>query len=231
VSALIDSRWHHSPTAETLAAKWGYNIEIAKQTLECTTQENIRSAIQPLTRRYRTDLQSQRLRRLDCHFYTDTLFAKVRSLAGKSCAQIFTNTKGFLYLVPMSTKSDAGYALDQFTQDIGIPNQLTFDGSGAQTGKKTRFREAIQHYRIQPHEVEPYSPFQNRAESAVRIIKSKWKKLMIKRKVPIRLWDFAFVWICEIYSRQSYKGGRTGMEKNTGDTVDISEWVDFSFKI
>jgi hypothetical protein len=129
----------------------------------------------------------------------------------------------------MSTKSDAGYALDQFTQDVGIPNHLTFDGSGEQTGKKTRFNEAIRHYRIQPHEVEPYSPFQNRAELAVHIIKSKWKKLMIKRKILIRLWDFAFVWICEIYSRQSYKGGRTGLEKITGDTVDISEWIDFSF--
>jgi len=61
VSALIDSRRHHSPTAEALAAKWGCDIDIAKQTLECTTQENIRSAIQPLTRRYRTDLLSQRL--------------------------------------------------------------------------------------------------------------------------------------------------------------------------
>ena len=49
VNALIDSWRYHSPSAGTLASKWGCDIEVAKQTLTCTTQENICSAIQPLT--------------------------------------------------------------------------------------------------------------------------------------------------------------------------------------
>jgi hypothetical protein len=38
------------------------------------------------------------------------------------------------------------------------------------------------------------------------------------------------VWIAQIYSRTaSITDGRTGMERITGDTCDISEWIDFSF--
>ena len=53
---------------------------------------------------------------------------------------------------------------------------------------------------------------------------------MITRKVPRRLWDYGLVYEAEILSRMA-KGpdGRTGIEQVTGDTPDISEWLDFDF--
>jgi hypothetical protein len=119
--------------------------------------------------------------------------------------------------------------LDIFVNDVGIPNRLTYDGAGEQAGKGTKFHESVRHYRINDHTIEPYSPWQNRAETGIRIMKSKGKRMMMKRQVPLRLWDFALVWISQVYTRSATKGGRTGFEIITGDTPDISEWLDFTF--
>ena len=46
--------------------------------------------------------------------------------------------------------------------------------------------------------------------------------------MPRRLWDYALVWCAEIYSSTyNAKSQRTGLERLTGDTPDISEWLDF----
>ncbi len=53
---------------------------------------------------------------------------------------------------------------------------------------------------------------------------------MIKCRVPKQLWDYGMTWECEILSRiSSGHDGRTGFERLTGDTPDISEWTGFSF--
>ena len=56
---------------------------------------------------------------------------------------------------------------------------------------------------------------------------------MVKRKVPKRLWDYGIVWACEIMSLTSNSSfsldGRTPIEQVTGETPDISEYLDFGF--
>ena len=53
---------------------------------------------------------------------------------------------------------------------------------------------------------------------------------MIDRKVPNHLWDYGLVYECDILLRMSRgHDGRTGYERLTGQTPDISEWMDFSF--
>jgi hypothetical protein len=49
ISSTITSDRHHNPDAKLLSDKWDCSIEVAKATLEATTQLNIRSAIAPLT--------------------------------------------------------------------------------------------------------------------------------------------------------------------------------------
>ena len=80
--ATITNDRHHGISPELLAQKWGIGLEKAKATLKCTTQKVTRSAAMPLHRGYRTDLLSQRLRWLSTTWYTDTLFAKEKSLVG-----------------------------------------------------------------------------------------------------------------------------------------------------
>jgi hypothetical protein len=56
---------------------------------------------------------------------------------------------------------------------------------------------------------------------------------MLKKKVPARLWDYGFAWVCEIENVSAnlskYADGRTPIEIITGDTPDISEYLDFEF--
>ena len=59
--ATITNERQHGVQPDLLARKWGIGLDKAKATLKSTTQDSIRSAILPLTRRYRTDLMSQRL--------------------------------------------------------------------------------------------------------------------------------------------------------------------------
>lgn len=67
----------------------GNRLDKPRNTLKSTTLLNVRSALLPLIRRYRTDLLSQRLRRFNTRFYTDTMFSKVgTSLRGNTCANI-----------------------------------------------------------------------------------------------------------------------------------------------
>ena len=91
---------HRGISADILARKWGIVIDKAKRTLQSTTHDNVRSALKPLTRRYRTDFLSQRLRRLNCRFYTDTLFAKDKYIVNNTCAQIFADGE-FVHIIPM----------------------------------------------------------------------------------------------------------------------------------
>lgn len=229
ISAIVTDERHHVVSPEALAEKWGCSIQTTKSTLDVTTQMNIRSAVHPLTHRYRTDLLSQRLRRLDTTMYTDTLFAKSRSLIGNTCAQLFYDPCGFMYVFPMVSKGEAGESLNALTSDVGIPNRLVYDGAAEQVRPKSKFEKLHHHYHIMEHRTEPYSPWQNRAESGIWIVKNKWKHLMTSRSVPICLWDFALSWIYQIYSTTSTKEGQTGMDIVTGDTPDISQWLDFTF--
>ena len=56
---------------------------------------------------------------------------------------------------------------------------------------------------------------------------------MVNSKVPRRLWDYGLCWVCDIQNRTSNSamdlGGRCPLEKVTGESVDISEYLDFSF--
>ena len=52
-------------------------------------------------------------------------------------------------------------------------------------------------------------------------------------RVPKRLWDYGLKWVSEVRVRTSSDAtdlkGRTPLERVTGDTVDISEYMDFGF--
>jgi Reverse transcriptase (RNA-dependent DNA polymerase) len=77
---------------------------------------------------------------------------------------------------------------------------------------------------------EPYTPRQNKAERVIGELRRRWRSRMASKNVPSRLWDFGFVYECEIMSRIARGPDfRPGIEVLTGDTVDISEWLDFEF--
>lgn len=118
---------HSIVSAEDLSRRWGIGLGSAKQTLKVTTQRGVRSAILPLSRRYRSDRFYQN-RRIKCDIYTDTAIAKVKSLNQNKVAQVFANTNNFVAVYPMRAKSMAGDALKEFAHDYGIMPRLYSDG-------------------------------------------------------------------------------------------------------
>ena len=79
VSAIGSKTRHSIASPEELSRKLRVGINTAREILKATTQRGIRTAVYPLTRRYRTDHFSLRYRRLNTQLYSDTVFATTAS--------------------------------------------------------------------------------------------------------------------------------------------------------
>ncbi len=230
---FISKEQHPAVSSENLSERWNIGLNQAKQTLKVTTQRGVISSILPVSWRYRTDRMYHQKKLRNQKFYTDTLLGRCKSISNNTCAQIFANESYFVKAYPMERKSLAGQALRQFIRDFGVPEQLTSDGASEQTGPKTEFMQNVRKYEIEHHVSEPHRPQQNRAESVIREVKRRWFRQMTKKRVPKRLWDYGIVWICELMSLTANSNfaleGRTPLEQITGETPDISEYLDFGF--
>jgi hypothetical protein len=228
--AAYSSTRHSRVTPENLSRLWKVGLETAQKTLRATTQDGIRTALHPITRRYRVDHLHLHRRRLNTAFYTDTLFSRVASLRGNKCAQVFTDGQ-FTAVYPIVSKSRAGESLRQLSHDVGTPDHLTADLAGEQTGSNTEFMRQVEHLDIAMHWAEKGRKNQNAlVENEIGILKRRWKSRMADKSVPSRLWDYGLVYEGEIMSRVCRSGhDRSGYERLTGNTPDISEWLDFGF--
>ena len=131
---------------------------------------------------------------------------------------------------PITSKAQVGQALETFTDDVGIPAKLIFDGAGEQTGDNTDFQKTIRRLHINWRLTEPYSPWQNRAEDAIRELKRRWKRTRLKTGASPRLWDYGLTHEARILSLIARgPNGRTPYEAVVHETPDISEYLDFDF--
>lgn len=224
---------HSDVSPENLSERWGISLHAAKETLKRTTQRILRSAVLPLARRYRADRMFKK-KRLDGEWSSDTLVARVTSKDGNKYAQVFANTGYFAAIYPMDSKGKAGDALKTFCAEFGVPEKLTFDGSKEQTARGTEFMKQVRRNDINYHVIEPDRHNQNPCEGVIREIRRKWFRIMVRRRVPRRLWDYGMRWVAET-SRMTYttagglSGGGIPLEAVTGETQDISEYLDFGF--
>ena len=135
----------------------------------------------------------------------------------------------------MDSKAKAGDALRTFCSEFGVPEKLVFDGSKEQTCKGTEFMKQVRKNDIDYHVTEPERHNQNPAEGIIREIRRKWYCIMVRKRVPRRLWDYGMHWVCETngltYSttRELGLGGGIPLEKITGESPDIYEYLDFGF--
>ena len=97
-------------------------MEKEKATLDVTTQKNIRSAILPLTKRYWTDLLSQKLSILSVKFYTDTPFGYNTYVQSNKCAQLYADRDEVVHVLSMRSNDKVGESLGNVVKDIGIMN-------------------------------------------------------------------------------------------------------------
>ena len=91
---------HSKVTPQDLSRTLCIGLDTATKTLRATTQKGIRTALHPITRRYRVDHLAFNRKRLGSDFYTDGLKSSVTSLDGNNYAQVFTNGK-YTVVYPM----------------------------------------------------------------------------------------------------------------------------------
>ena len=173
--SFISNDRHKKLTAESISELWGIGKSRAMATIDATTQFGTRSAILPLSRRYRADRQYN-LKRLDGDLSTESLYAEFKSLLGNKYAQIYSMRNGFSAIYPIEDLSGdtIGYTLKDFSHDFGIPGRLKLDGFLSQIGKRTLMMKTIRENQIKYHISEPYNPNQTPAEGSVREAKKQW---------------------------------------------------------
>ena len=93
--------------------------------------------------------------------------------------------------------------------------------------------KTIRKHNVKYHISSPRRPKQNPAEGGIRELERSWYRVMQRKNVPRRIWDYGLVWTRETanltVSGSRYAQSRTGLEIITWETLDISEYVDFSF--
>ena len=171
------------------------------------------------------------MRRLNARYTTDTLFSDANSLNQHTCARVFSHKVGFNATYPMLLLT--GDSLRYFSHDFWITEHLTFDSYSAQVSWNTLFMKTVRKYDTQYHILSPCIPNENPAEWSIIELKKIWYCIMIKNKVPERLWDYGLLWISKngnlSVSSSRYASGCTSFECITGETPNISEYLDFTF--
>ena len=233
VKAFKSGKRGHAVRAKQLARNWNIGLSAAERTVDATTQHAVRTTLHPtLSRRFATNDRRLRYRRLPHTMFTDTLEAKVQSWWRKNKhAQVFCTPFGWVRCYPMSNKSDAHEGFSLMAQRDGVPPVLVMDGSKEQT--LGTFRKKAREAGVQVKQTEPYSPWQNAAESAIRELKRGATRKMAKAKVPKKLWDHCIELEAILRSHTALDHyelqGQVPETLVSGQTADISAFSQHSF--
>lgn len=108
---------------------------------------------------------------------------------------------------------------------------IATDGASEMVGPKTDSTREVNRLKIRLKRSEVGRSNQNyAAEREIGELKKRWRNRMLRRKVPPRLWDYGLIYEASILNRVPCgTQARTGIEIVTGDTPDLSEWLDFEF--
>ena len=177
--------------AKHLAKIWRIDLETAEKTIELTTQRVKRSEGDRLSRNYGTSDRMLRYKRLDKYFFMDTFFAtknKGKSSRGHVCCQLFVTDKGFVYVVPMKSKSEVLQAVKQFAKEVGAPDAIISDAAREQ--KSTDLKKFCQSVGTSLRILEEGTPWSNKAELYIGIMKESVRKDMKDSGAPLPFWDY-----------------------------------------
>jgi hypothetical protein len=232
ISAIRSTIASGQLTPQVLATNWGIDVKTAARTVKATTQRGIRTVLHPtLSRRFRTNDRQLRYRRLPIDCFTDTLFSNITSRRNNRCAQIFATPDGWCRAFPMSRKSQAHEGLSLLLQREGAPNTMIMDGANEQT--RGQFRRKCREAGIRVKQTEPYTPWSNAAEAAIRELKKGVGRQMVRSRAPKRLWDNCLereAYVRSLTAHDIYRlDGQVPETLVSGETADISPFAAFKW--
>ena len=230
--SFISSQRHSNTTPEDLSEVWNISVEQAKMTLEATTQHHSRSAIMPLSRRYRMDRMFEP-KRLRCDMATDTMDPRCPGMHGTRYCQVFGNRMMFAEAYPIARKKDCDEALKMFIRDYGAPDAMIMDGSGEQTKPGTAFQAILRKNKIVSVVTPPHRPNYNPAETVIRELRKRWYRAIFRTNCPRALWNYGLPHFAKLMqltaSNAANLNGKTPLGAITGETPDISQYLDFGW--
>jgi hypothetical protein len=180
-----------------------------------------------------------RYKRISDYFFMDTFFATKKagkSTRGHTCCQLFVTDKGFVYVVPMKSKAEVLQAVKQFAKEIGAPDAIICDMAGEQTSHA--LKRFCQEIGTTMRYLEEGTPWANKAELYIGLIKEAVRKDMKESDCPLAFWDYCVerrARINNLTAKDIFTlHGTTPYTALTGEEGDISnlcqyKWYDWCY--
>ena len=219
-------------TKEMLSKIWVVTEDLAQCAIDQNTQLCKHHAANGLSRHFSTNDRMLRYKRLKSVFFTDTLVSlSTKSTRGNHYAQVFVSDKGYVAVYPMRSQSEFNTALHWFCKDVGVPSTLVMDGHKAQVNLDSkRFCHQIGTImRV----LEEGTPWANRAELYIGLLKESVRKDLRMSNAPMVLWDYCLERRANIHNvlpRPLFQNnGATPHEATFGEQGDISNLCQFAW--
>jgi hypothetical protein len=232
ISAIHASK-SKGPTPNDLSKLWLISEPLAKGAIEQNTQLCRHNADNSLSRHFTTNDRMLRYKRIQSSFFSDTMFAspKSKSTRGYTCCQVFVSDKGFVSVYPMRSQDEFQTALHWFCKQVGVPTNLIVDAHRAQTSNKVkRFCDQVG---TTLRTLEKGTPWANRAELYIGLLKEAVRKDMRSSNSPMVLWDYAITRRALIHNaipRPLFQSnGQTPYANTFGVQGDISNICNFGW--
>ena len=224
-------------TAVELANVWGISPDLAKRTLDSTTQLCVRTNTkEDLSRRYRTNDRMLRYNRLNTVVFMDTFFATKQkgftSKRGHTCAQLFVTEFNHIHVCPMKGRKEGIYAaVKEYFKAKGLPIAIVADGATEQVQGETR--KLCNLVGCDIRELEKNTSWANRAELYIGIMKNKVRRAMKLSGAPLRLWCYCVEYLCKVHNATAHDHyqlkGMTPETMLSGQPTDISHLTEYSW--
>jgi hypothetical protein len=214
-----------------LSKIWKIDMDTASKTIDITSQNVNRKRSADLSRYYVANnkmLRYTRIKDMDTFYATKKAGKPSRANA---CCQLFVTDKGFVYVVPMKKESEVLQAVKQFAKEIGAPEALICDAVKAQTSEamRTFYNEIGTTLRA----LEEGTPWSNKGELYIGLIKEAVRKDMKASKCPIAFWDYCIERRARINNMMAHNlfqlHGTNGHTTLTNDKGDISNLCQYAW--
>lgn len=232
MSQMTSSSRRYEVTPEKLAMRWRCSVEVARRTLETTTQRAVHDFTNIIGgRKLRATQYQLKYPRLSRELYCDVWYGPCKSLEGNTCAVVYAASCQWSRVFPIKKRDEVHLSLDQLFRAIGFPEAIVPDYAKELT--KGKFLSKAQQAQVAIHPVEPYMHNLRPAEDCIRELVRLYSRAMVSMNVPAPLWDRCMVWVSEIRSHMNLghleQNGQVGTTVITGNTSDVSHLVSFTF--
>jgi hypothetical protein len=97
--------------------------------LQVTTQTGVRNILVPSEQKVQKKAPWLKFPSMKGHFFTDSMYSKVKSLHGDIGGTVFTNGHGLDAFYPWKSRKEHAEALMDFIHDFGVPQTIISDGA------------------------------------------------------------------------------------------------------